>query len=136
MQAPKPVLLVEGARQVGKTRLVEQAMEKSDGPKIFLNLEQDAFLRSQIDSCVDFKEFQELLEDRLGFSKDVRSILCIDEAQESLTLGRHVRFMKEQWPRTTTILTGSSMTRLFRKGTRYPVGRVRRLVLRPFSFSA
>jgi len=63
------------------------------------------------------------------------SILFIDEAQESRNLGRYVRFMKEEWEKTTTILSGSTLTRLFRNDTRYPVGRVQKLVLWPFSFS-
>lgn len=49
-------------------------------------------------------------------------------------LGRFVRFMKESWPRTTTILSGSTLARLFRKDVRYPVGRVKRLTVSPFSF--
>ena len=42
---------------------------------------------------------------------------------------------EEEWPRATVILSGSTLKRLFRPQTRCPVGRVRRLVLGPFSFS-
>lgn len=50
-------------------------------------------------------------------------------------LGSFVRFMKEAWARATVILSGSTLRRLFRGHTRFPVGRVRHLVLGPFSFS-
>ena len=43
--------------------------------------------------------------------------------------------MKESWAHATVILSGSTLRRLFRPHTRYPVGRVRHLVLGPFSFS-
>ncbi len=130
----KAVLLVEGARQVGKTRLVHHAL--ADRPEaLCFDLERDALVRSRIDACQEFSEFDELLRDEYEFDGDDGGLLFIDEAQESLQLGRFVRSMKEEWSRATVILSGSTMTRLFRGTTRYPVGRVRRMVVRPFSFS-
>jgi len=134
-QPYKSVLLVEGARQVGKTCLVQNALQKSSMPAYTVNLERDSLLQSEIDESRDFSEFQELLQDRLGFEGGSRSIIFFDEAQESRKLGRYVRFMKEEWEKTTTILSGSTLCRLFRPDTRYPVGRVRRLILWPFAFS-
>lgn len=131
----KNVLLVEGARQVGKTALIEHAIERSDKCSCAANLEKDTLLRALIDDCDSFEMFTRLLRDRLDFDPAPGSILFIDEAQESMTLGRFVRFMKEEWSRATVILSGSTLRRLFRKETRYPVGRVRNLVLGPFSFS-
>ena len=131
----KSILLVEGARQVGKTALVQNALQKSSMPTYAVNLERDSLLQSEIDESKDFYEFQDLLQDRLGFEGGSRSIIFFDEAQESRKLGRCVRFMKEEWEKTTTILSGSTLRRLFRPDTRYPVGRVRRLVLWPFAFS-
>jgi len=134
-QPYKSVLLVEGARQVGKTALVQNALQKSSMPTYMVNLERDSLLQSEIDESKDFYEFQDLLQDRLGFEGGSRSIIFFDEAQESRKLGRYVRFMKEEWEKTTTILSGSTLRRLFRPDTRYPVGRVRRLVIWPFAFS-
>jgi len=131
----KNVLLVEGARQVGKTALIANAIAHSTKRNHCVNLEKDALLRSLIDECTSFEAFTRLMRDRLDFYPDADSILFIDEAQESLTLGRFVRFMKEDWPRATVILSGSTLRRLFRKDVRYPVGRVTTLVLGPFSFS-
>lgn len=131
----KNVLLVEGARQVGKTELVRHAIDGCGKRTVSVNLEEDTLLRSLIDECGSFDEFSRLLRDRLDFHPGTDSVLFIDEAQESLELGRHVRFMKEKWPRTTVILSGSTLRRLFRPGVRYPVGRVTRLVVGPFSFS-
>ncbi len=131
----KNVLLVEGARQVGKTALTENAIAQSGKRSHCVNLEKDTLLRSLIDECTSFDTFTRLMRDRLDFYPDADSILFIDEAQESLTLGRFVRFMKEDWPKSTVILSGSTLRRLFRKDVRYPVGRVTTLVLGPFSFS-
>ena len=131
----KPVLLVEGARQVGKTWLVQHAIQNTEKSAFQTNLERDSLLRRNIDECTDFKEFEDVLRDHLGFQSGTDCVLFIDEAQESRSLGRYVRFMKEEWEKVTTILSGSTLGRLFRPGTRYPVGRVLRFVLWPFSFS-
>ena len=131
----KNVLLVEGARQVGKTRLVEHALIGIAARKTQMNLERDRRVRSLIDECEEFREFEDLLQDQFGFDGASHQVLFIDEAQESANLGRYVRFMKEEWPHATVILSGSSLRRLFRSGVRYPVGRVQRMTLGPFSFS-
>lgn len=131
----KNVLLVEGARQVGKTALTDNAIARSGKPSFCVNLEKDTLLRALIDECESFDAFTRLLRDRLGFVPDADGVLFIDEAQESLLLGGFVRFMKEDWPRATVILSGSTLRRLFRGDVRYPVGRVTTLVLGPFSFS-
>lgn len=131
----KNVLLVEGARQVGKSFLVAHALRTAAKKSFSLNLEKETRLRSLIDACVEFGDFDQLLRDRIGFDSGADQVLFFDEAQESRKLGEFVRFMKEDWPRATVILSGSTLTRLFREGTRYPVGRVQRLLMGPLSFS-
>ncbi|MDE0029320.1 MAG: AAA family ATPase [Deltaproteobacteria bacterium] len=131
----KPVLLLEGARQVGKTTLAERVLRQSPKRAVHVNLERDSLIRSALDACRDFAEYEDVLRDRFDFRGDADRVLFIDEAQESRKLGEFVRFMKEEWSKATVILSGSTLTRLFRPTTRYPVGRVRRFVLGPFSFS-
>lgn len=131
----KDVFLVEGARQVGKTTLIEHVLAASKTDAVRLNLEKHAVLRKKIDACREFSEFEDLLEDELGYRPRKNSVLFIDESQESIQLGKFVRFMKESWEHATVILTGSTLTRLFRKDTRYPVGRVKRITITPFAFT-
>ncbi len=130
----KDVLLVEGARQVGKSTLVEHVISRFAAKTIIINLEKDRLFRLKIDECRQFSEFEELLRISFGFDPSESGILFIDESQESMVVGQFVRFMKESWPRTTSILSGSTLSRLFRKNVRYPVGRVKRLTVSPFSF--
>jgi len=63
----KNVLLVEGARQVGKTALTDNAIRRSGKPSVCVNLEKDTLLRALIDDCENFAAFTRLLRDRLGF---------------------------------------------------------------------
>ena len=128
------VALLEGARQVGKTTLVEAIRPKLDREILYLNLEEDSRAVYDLNSCEDFAEFETYLATVYQFKGDGQRVLCIDEAQESSALGGFVRFMKEKWQHTPVILTGSSMTRIFGPETRFPVGRVTRFLLQPFSF--
>lgn len=128
-------ILIEGARQVGKTTITQTVLKKSGRPFYSIDLEDDTLFRQRIDNCQQFTDFEELLADELGFHSGDGSILFIDEAQESRQLGRFVRYMKERWRGVQVLLTGSSLTRLFRDETRYPVGRVTRLHMAPFDFS-
>ncbi len=128
------VLLVEGARQVGKTTLIRQVLAELAQDFIEINLEEDPNLVAQIQACKNFSEWTDLLQIECNFKPNRGKILFIDEAQESSQLGKFVRFMKEKWPETQTVLSGSSMQRLFRSDTRYPVGRVEHWVVAPFSF--
>lgn len=129
------VILIEGARQVGKTTLAELALEQAGLPAISLNLEKQTLICSRIDETREFAEFEELLRDELRFDPRVDNVLFVDEAQESRKLGGYVRFMKESWPAARVVLSGSTLARIFREDVRYPVGRVRRFVVRPFTFT-
>lgn len=129
------VILLEGARQVGKTTLIRQTLKENNIPFKEVNLEENQILTEKIDRCEDFGAFTDLIRLEIKFELGGPEILFIDEAQESRQLGKFVRFMKEKWNWTQVILTGSSMARIFRGDTRFPVGRVTFLHLQPLSFS-
>ena len=130
----KNVLIMEGARQVGKSRLITEVLKRRSEKVIDLNLEVSPKDCRNIDQCQDFEEFNNYIETTFNITAEEDFILYIDEAQESYMLGRFVRSMKEQWRFGSVLLTGSSMSRLFREDVRYPVGRIQRIMLRPFSF--
>lgn len=126
----KDVLIVSGARQVGKTTLIENVLA---GQKNLLrmNLQEEVDFARQIDATENFSQFEELLRLQRNFQPE-HSTLFIDEAQESRQLGNYVRFMKEKWTDCTSVLSGSMMSEFF--SHRYPVGRVKEIVLRPLTF--
>lgn len=127
------VIFVSGARQTGKTTLVRQALEGA-GESIEINLETDRVLSSKIDRCAAFSDFEKILALECGLNTTRRQTIFIDEAQESERLGDFVREMKETWRNTAAVLSGSSMTRLFRPEQRIPVGRYTTLLVYPFTF--
>ena len=127
------VILLEGARQVGKSYLIEQILAEMECRTFSFDLEKDRLFRRDLDETVSFEDFRTLLKIRHGIQNG--DLLFIDEAQESQKLARYIKSFKEDWPELRVILTGSSMNRLFDADTRIPVGRIRSFCLFGFSFS-
>lgn len=125
-------LLISGARQVGKTTLVQQAVQNR--PHLFINLFESVTLAEKINAVTSFIDLERLFLRELNFKPSQGTILVIDEAQESKNLGRWVRFFKEKWAHQKVILLGSILSNLFEEGLPYPIGRVEEITLRPFSF--
>ncbi|MCP5102558.1 MAG: ATP-binding protein [bacterium] len=127
------VIIVEGARQVGKSYMVNHVLKSQPLPYFPFDLEKNKKLKRQIENTEDFNDFQTLMTDQYRLKKD--SILFLDEAQESKKLANYVKSFKEDWPDIRVILTGSSMNRFFNEDTRIPVGRTRSITVFSFSFS-
>lgn len=127
------VIIIEGARQVGKSYLVNNVLKSQSMPFISFDLEKDAKLRIAIDRTEDYNDFKMLMIDQYGIKK--KSILFLDEAQESKKLAKYVKSFKEDWREVQVILTGSSMNRFFNKETRIPVGRTKTIRVFSFNFS-
>ena len=131
--APFNVLLLYGARQVGKSTLLEHLYPPAE--HLHINLAREAGFTAAIDQTTSFDDFTFLLQSYFRFTpgKNPDRLLIIDEAQLSHKLGSYVRFMKEAWPPQKVILTGSTLSALF-KNHEKPTGRVSEFVLRPFHF--
>lgn len=133
-QRTHSVLFIDGARQVGKTYSVEAVLESIRIPHIKTNLEKNRILRDRIDKTKSFEELTLLLKDQLGFKADEPQVVFFDEAQESEKIGEYILSMKEDWCHKKVLITGSSLTRLFKKNQRVPVGRFARIKVSPFTF--
>lgn len=129
---PHPVLLISGARQVGKSTLVESCLQNR--PHLICNLYEEPDLARRIDQTKNFNEFERLLLTQKNFLPSQDTVLVIDEAQEAKKIGQWIRFFKEKWHKQKVILLGSILSNLFLENKSYPVGRVVELVLRPYDF--
>ncbi len=127
-------LVIRGARQVGKTTLVNQFAE-SFVQYLYLNLELP-------EDRAPFEAFStvETLLQTIFFLKNQsvqtkhKTLLFIDEIQEVPEALNILRYLYEQEPDLAVIAAGSMLESLFDKDIHFPVGRVSFLVLRPVSF--
>jgi len=134
LQKDRKPLVIRGARQVGKTTLVNQFAGQFD-QYIYVNLE----LPDDRQPFLDFTNIETLVQ-ALFFIKNKtlasknKTLLFIDEIQEVPAALNTLRYFYEQEPEIAVIAAGSMLETLFDKNIHFPVGRVEYKVLRPVSF--
>ena len=129
----KPLIL-RGARQVGKTTVVQEFAKEFD---VFLKLNLE--LEADNNLFETFKEINKLIEAiHLHCKKKVGSGTCllfIDEIQSSPRAVAMLRYFYEEAKHIHVIAAGSLLESLMEtKKISFPVGRVEFRMLRPFSF--
>lgn len=127
-------LVIRGARQVGKTTVVNQFAQNFE-QYIYLNLELPAD-RKPFETFKDLETLTQalfFLKDN-EYSKRKKTLLFIDEIQEVPEAFNILRFFYEQMPEIPVIAAGSLLETIFDNKLSFPVGRVEFLVVRPVSF--
>ena len=128
-------LIIRGARQVGKTTLVNE-FAKSYRYTILLNLE----ISSDLEFFIKYTQVKTLIESLLltnNISIDSMSetLLFIDEVQESPMAIQMLRYFYEEFPELHVIAAGSLLEFAMTKVKSFPVGRIEYLYLHPLNFS-
>src|SRR3989344_3924739 len=102
----KPLIL-PGARQVGKTSVVRKFAEENFDNLIEINLEQSAQKRflEGADTVSEFIRRSEILTNEIVV--EGKTLLFIDEIQESLEALKLLRFFAEDKPNLHLIVAGS-----------------------------
>jgi len=129
----KPLIL-RGARQVGKTTLVDEFSRQFD-TYLYLNLEDKRAIKLFED---DFS-MEELVSQIFLFCNKPREqgksiLLFIDEIQYSPPAVARLRYFYEETPEIFVIAAGSLLETLISNQISFPVGRVEYLAVRPCSF--
>lgn len=128
----KPLVL-RGARQVGKTTVVNQFARDFEN-YLYVNLE-DEMVAKFFDH---FRPIEELLTDLFAYCnvrrKEGRTLLFIDEIQNSKSAVAKLRYFYEEMPDLYVIAAGSLLESLIDVHVSFPVGRVEYMAVRPCSF--
>src|SRR3990167_832507 len=128
-------LLLRGARQVGKTYLVEHFCHHFFDKTVSINFE----LSPEYIACFDTLKPNEIINKIEVISKQRiipgNTLLFLDEIQICPNAISALRYFKEQLPELHVIGAGSLLEfALSQHGMRMPVGRVQYLYLKPLSF--
>jgi uncharacterized protein len=129
-------LIIRGARQVGKSYLVETFGKTHFQNNVVVNLEFQPQLKDCFKS-LDPSEIVNKLQLLLGVQiKEDNTLLFLDEIQECPQAIMALRYFKEKMPKLAVIAAGSLLEFAMRSPDfRMPVGRVQFLYLQPMSFS-
>lgn len=128
----KPLVL-RGARQVGKTTIVNEFGQQFDN-YLPLNLEKKEST-ALFDLEIPLKDLMPFLFAHCGvMRKEGTTLLFIDEIQNSPKAIGSLRYFYEELPEIYVIAAGSLLENLVDVKVSFPVGRVQYMALRPCSF--
>jgi predicted AAA+ superfamily ATPase len=126
-------LVIRGARQTGKTTLVNDFASGFE-QYIYLNLEKPED-RKFFELELSFQEMIATLFFTKGkILKRKKTLIFIDEIQNSSKAVNLLRYFYEEAPDLYVIAAGSLVESLMDKSISFPVGRIEFMVIRPVSF--
>lgn len=117
------IVVLYGARQVGKTTLVKKIIEQHESDSLYLNCDEP-----DVRSALTDKTSTELLS-FIGS----RRLVVIDEAQRVKNIGLTLKLIADNFPKIQIIATGSSSFELSGKIAEPLTGRKIEFFLYPFS---
>ena len=130
---PHRPLVVRGARQVGKTTVINNFGQKFDN-YIYMNMERPEE-RSLMESDMPFPELISLLFLKKGkLRKPGDTLVFMDEIQNSPKTISKLRYFHEDMPDLHIVVAGSLLENMVDMNLSFPVGRVDYLPVRPCSF--
>ncbi len=121
------VVLLLGARQVGKTTLLRQLIKELDEPAVWLNADEADILQ-ELNSAVVSTQL-------LNLAGKQSKLLIIDEAQQVEEIGKKLKLLHDTYPEIQVIATGSSSFDLLNKMSEPLTGRKRTFYLFPISYN-
>ena len=128
----KPLVL-RGPRQVGKTSVVDEFGKRFDN-YLYINLYDEENCRL-IDDAADVRRLVQAFFIKAGkVKRDGRTLLFLDEIQNSSKAVLWLRFFYEQMPDIFVIAAGSLLETMIDRQISFPVGRVEYMAMRPVSF--
>lgn len=120
------VLLLIGARQIGKTTLLKQVLQNCTEKSLWLNADESD-VKIKLENATTSTQLLQLF----GNAK----LIVIDEAQQVEDIGLKLKLVIDTNPELQIIATGSSAFELLQKSNEPLTGRKKEYYLYPISFS-
>lgn len=128
-------LIIQGARQVGKTWLMKEFGKKEFTQTVYLNFESSARLKELFIADYNISRIITSIEIETNTKIDVKNTLLIfDEIQEADKGLTALKYFYEQAPEYYIVAAGSFLGIALQKNNSFPVGKVDFLRLYPLSF--
>ena len=130
----KPLIL-QGARQVGKTWIMKEFGQQYYKYVAYVNMEHNIHMEESFKKDFDVER---ILED-IGIETNVKiipgeTLIILDEVQEIPLALSCLKYFYENKPEYHLIVAGSLLGVAMNKGISYPVGKVNLMTLYPLSF--
>ena len=128
-------LIIEGARQVGKTWLMKEFGGKAYADTVYINFDSNSRMAELFASDLDTDRLIMGIELYVGRKIDAdNTLLIFDEVQEVPRALSSLKYFYENAPQYHIVCAGSLLGIALHEGTSFPVGKVDFLRLYPLSF--
>ena len=128
-------LIIEGARQVGKTWLMREFGRQAYADAVYINFDSNSRMAELFASDLDTERLIMGLELYVGHKIDPdHALLIFDEVQEVPRALSSLKYFYENAPQYHIVCAGSLLGIALHQGTSFPVGKVDFLKLYPLSF--
>ena len=129
-------LIIEGARQVGKTWLMKEFGKQAYADTVYINFDSNSRMGDLFSADLDTDRLILGLELYAGRKINPENTLLIfDEVQEVPRALASLKYFYENAPQYHIVCAGSLLGIALHQGTSFPVGKVDFLKLYPLSFS-
>lgn len=129
----KPLIL-QGARQVGKTWLMKTFGKEAFEKCVYINFENDSRLSVLFEKDFDIQRILFEIQLATGIMPDKETLLLFDEIQEVKRGITALKYFYENAPEFPIIAAGSLLGVATRQNDSFPVGKVDFLSIYPLSF--
>ncbi len=128
-------LIIEGARQVGKTWLMKEFGKQAYEDTVYINFDSNSVMAKLFEADLDTERLITGLELYAGrkINPD-NTLLIFDEVQEVPRALTSLKYFYENAPEYNIVCAGSLLGIALHEGTSFPVGKVDFLKLYPLSF--
>ena len=127
--------LLRGARQVGKTWLVEELGKQEFKNFLKIDFEESPGFRSLFDGNLEPQKICSELEIRTGIDIETKeTLLFFDEIQACPRAITALRYFYEKMPDLHVVAAGSLLEFVFSEIS-FPVGRIQTMEIQPMNFS-
>lgn len=128
-------LIIEGARQVGKTWLVKEFARKYYDNLAYINFEEHIYMRNLFETDFDVRRIIPAIDAATHQTcKPGKTLIFLDEIQEATNGITSLKYFYENAPEYHIIAAGSLLGLELHKQTSFPVGKVQFMTLYPMSF--
>ena len=128
-------LIIQGARQVGKTWIMKEFGLRYFKNTVYINFDNNEIMKKVFDIDFDISRIVSAIKIEYGKSFDVEDTLIIfDEIQEAPKALAALKYFYENAPQYAIIAAGSLLGVALHQGTSFPVGKVDFMQLYPLNF--
>ncbi|WP_337486857.1 ATP-binding protein [Prevotella sp.] len=129
----KPLIML-GARQVGKTWLMQEFAKEAYTNSAYVNFEDNEMLRELFAHDFDINRIINSLQWSTGVTIDENTLIILDEIQEAPRGITALKYFAEKAPQYHVIAAGSLLGIAMHQNDSFPVGKVDFMHLYPLSF--